>query len=180
MSKKLVKLTESDLHNIIKESVNTILNEMDYRSQMASLRRKALSKGDNLDDRWDEYDKQRGYRPFHGLQHHLFDDEKDTSDEKFKERQNEYSWDLLNDINRAWHNEEGNTIPSRNNPTIYYNPNTEGEYERENWVHGIQSYRQDLKNDFDKQWGKSKEVDKYTKQANSHPLHRKGSLNREL
>ena len=38
----------------------------------------------------------------------------------------------------------------------------------------------DFKNDFDNQWEKSKEIDKYTKQANSRPLHRKGSLNREF
>jgi hypothetical protein len=38
----------------------------------------------------------------------------------------------------------------------------------------------DIKNDFDNRWEKSKEIDKYTKQANSRPLHRKGSLNREL
>ena len=30
MAKKLVRLTESDLHNIIKESVNKVLNEISY------------------------------------------------------------------------------------------------------------------------------------------------------
>ena len=30
MNKKLIRLTESDLHNIVKESVNKILNEWEY------------------------------------------------------------------------------------------------------------------------------------------------------
>ena len=32
MNKKLIRLTESDLHNIVKESVNKILSEMDWKT----------------------------------------------------------------------------------------------------------------------------------------------------
>ena len=32
MSKQILKLTENDLHNIIKESVNKILSELDWRT----------------------------------------------------------------------------------------------------------------------------------------------------
>lgn len=32
MNKKLIRLTESDLHRIVKESVNKVLNEIDWRT----------------------------------------------------------------------------------------------------------------------------------------------------
>ena len=32
MEKKLIRLTESDLHNIVKESVNKILTELDWKT----------------------------------------------------------------------------------------------------------------------------------------------------
>lgn len=43
MNKKLIRLTESDLHNIIKESVNNILTELDWRT-LASAEEKASQK----------------------------------------------------------------------------------------------------------------------------------------
>ena len=32
MNKKLIRLTESDLHKVIKESVNKVLTELDWRT----------------------------------------------------------------------------------------------------------------------------------------------------
>ena len=32
MNKKLIRLTESDLHKIVKESVNKVLTELDWRT----------------------------------------------------------------------------------------------------------------------------------------------------
>lgn len=53
--KKKIKLTESDLHNIIKESVNHILSELDWRTyQNASDKAYKLS-----DETTDPYEKQR-------------------------------------------------------------------------------------------------------------------------
>ena len=46
MNKKLIRLTESDLHQIVKESVNKILNELDYQTYM-SARDKAAERMDN-------------------------------------------------------------------------------------------------------------------------------------
>ena len=43
MKKKVLRLTESDLHNIIKESVNTILNEISYNTVSS-----AVNKMDDL------------------------------------------------------------------------------------------------------------------------------------
>ena len=36
MSKRRIRLTESDLHNIIKESVNNILSELDWRTYQSA------------------------------------------------------------------------------------------------------------------------------------------------
>ena len=37
-----------------------------------------------------------------------------------------------------------------------------------------------IKNDLDNKWKTQQDRNKYNKQADSRPLHRKGSLNREL
>ena len=34
MNKRLIRLTESDLHNIVKESVNKVLTELDWKTYM--------------------------------------------------------------------------------------------------------------------------------------------------
>ena len=61
--------------------------------------------GDNLEDRWENYEKLRP-RPY-PYRHHdelpLFFNDKDE--------QNEHSWDLLDDIDHAWRDEEYNTEP---------------------------------------------------------------------
>ena len=49
--KQLIRLTESDLHNIIKESVNNILTELDWRT-LASAEEKAHKKA--MDAKSDE------------------------------------------------------------------------------------------------------------------------------
>lgn len=45
--KKIIRLTESDLHNIVKESVNRALNEMDWKTYMNASRKRKLQ-GDEL------------------------------------------------------------------------------------------------------------------------------------
>ena len=39
MNKKFIRLTESDLHKIIKESVSRVLNEMDWKTYMNASRK---------------------------------------------------------------------------------------------------------------------------------------------
>ena len=41
--KRKIKLTESDLHNIIKESVNHILSELDWRTYQSAARKAILN-----------------------------------------------------------------------------------------------------------------------------------------
>ena len=45
MNKKLIKLTEQDLHRIVKESVNKVLTELDWRTY-ANAAKKASERGD--------------------------------------------------------------------------------------------------------------------------------------
>ena len=45
MNKKLIRLTESDLHRIVKESVNKVLTELDWRTY-ANAAKKASEQGD--------------------------------------------------------------------------------------------------------------------------------------
>ena len=45
--KKIIRLTESDLHNIVKESVNRALNEMDWKTYMNASKKRKLQ-GDEL------------------------------------------------------------------------------------------------------------------------------------
>ena len=47
MNKKLIRLTESDLHKIVKESVNRVLNEWEYAGWVNDI-------GDDYDDEPDE------------------------------------------------------------------------------------------------------------------------------
>ena len=56
MSKRTVRLTESDLHNIIKESVNKILNEIsaDFADRAAT---KAYQKAREGFGQYDPYDE---------------------------------------------------------------------------------------------------------------------------
>lgn len=64
--KKTIKLTESDLHNIIKESVNNILSELDWRTYDS-----AAQKADKLSDRKDidEFERERRKRQSSKFRH---------------------------------------------------------------------------------------------------------------
>ena len=65
MNKKTIRLTESDLHNIIKESVNNILSELDWRTYQS-----AADKAEELASNatFDNYEKLRRKRQAHRLQ----------------------------------------------------------------------------------------------------------------
>ena len=41
MDKRLIKLSESDLHNIVKESVNKVLTELDWRTYASAAKKSA-------------------------------------------------------------------------------------------------------------------------------------------
>ena len=47
MNKKLIRLTESDLHRIVKESVNRVLTELDWKTYANAARKRALQGADD-------------------------------------------------------------------------------------------------------------------------------------
>lgn len=72
MTKRIVRLTEGQLHNIIAESVNQILSELDWKSNMNAAR-KLRARGEN-----DRADKMQAYanekllnKHFGGKNHHF-------------------------------------------------------------------------------------------------------------
>ena len=60
MNKKLIRLTEGDLHRIVKESVNRVLNEIGdtERGQYAlgALAKRKQQRGETFDNDYDGYD----------------------------------------------------------------------------------------------------------------------------
>jgi len=47
MNKKIIRLTESDLHKIVKESVNRVLTELDWKTYANAARKRALQGADD-------------------------------------------------------------------------------------------------------------------------------------
>ena len=58
MGKQIIRLTESDLHNIVKESVNKILNEIQWKDLKGRVH---STHGNNADD-WNLVSNERGDR----------------------------------------------------------------------------------------------------------------------
>ena len=58
MDKKIIRLTESDLHNIVKESVNKILTELDWKT-LANAEKKARGVMGDVD-----YWREKGVKGF--------------------------------------------------------------------------------------------------------------------
>ena len=100
MNKKLIRLTESDLHKVIKESVNKVLTELDWKTY-ANAAKKAREQG--RDSRWDfdraterALDKQYGG-------HHLVGTDNETYQDFHTYNDNPFS----TDYDRAWRPLEG-------------------------------------------------------------------------
>lgn len=153
MSKKLVRLTEGDLHRIIKESVNKVLNEVW-----------------DIDDKgivdYDEYGraKNRSYADMEGL------DPKLPSDTK-RHLMNTPHRDARAETNYQHRFSEPNEFSDDTRKTI----------RPSGWfVRGSDGWYSDEFKDFDRQSSKLPKMNKAFDTADKRPLHRKGSLNREL
>ena len=176
--KKIIKLTESDLHRIIRKSVNNIIKESDYMDDGELEKQYAR----NFDSKWNYYsngdhDDSCCYTPPQNPHHDrksgrgnkrddnlaswdYFDTARDGADATMRRRLNgvaKYSW---------W-------SPSRNDVTkrTYL----------DGWNGKKQAYDTPMsrfKDRLDKQWKDTQDIEKYSKMADSRPLHRKGSLNR--
>jgi len=59
MTKKLIRLTESDLHRIVKESVNKVLTELDWKTYANAARKGYYRQWKEPENKWKRYHKFR-------------------------------------------------------------------------------------------------------------------------
>lgn len=99
MSKRTVRLTESDLHNIIKESVNNILSELDWKTYQSASDKSLSRAGSELNQQNIDYDKVQKYlkraKDFDDEATFQFNKDYDYND---KGRNNEYYKTTLDDF----------------------------------------------------------------------------------
>lgn len=161
MAKKLIKLTEGDLHKIIKESVQRILKESFNYSDFEE-HEPSFPSNHWIDSQGNTRIGKLGSDDIDGIYN-------------TKKEQMNHDWldfDKKNRIEKMMSKDAMEAHPYRQKDMNPFNQNK----------HSVNDYNtmDDIKNDFDNRWEKSKEIDNYNKKANSRPLHRKGSLNREL
>ena len=54
-NKKLIRITESDLHRIVRESVNNVLTELDWKTYMNAARKRYIQGKDDKANKLDSY-----------------------------------------------------------------------------------------------------------------------------
>jgi len=167
---KTIKLNRNQLINLISESVNRIINESDYMDD-GDLER--------------QYRKNADLLPYYNT---CLDSDVDphfirNSGNGNKKDDNLASWDYFDDAR------DGADMRMRYRLNAdadnRYNP----PYKKElsDYMHGWnqEKGRYDtpmsmFKDELDKRWQDTKDLEKASRMANSRPLHRKGSLNREI
>ena len=157
MNKKLIRLTESDLHRIVKESVNRVLNEV-------------WDIDDNGIVDYDEFGraKNRSYADVIGLGRGLPSDTKRTlrsTPHRDPRAETNYQYRLDEPEGREHSDDSGKWM----RPSDWF-------------VRGYDGWYNDEFKDFDKQTSQQPKSDKSFNRAlgaaDKRPLHRKGSLNR--
>ena len=130
--KKLVRLTESDLHRVIKESVNKVLTDLDWRTY-ANAAKKAREQG--RDSRWDfdraterALDKQYGG-------HHLVSTDNETYQDFHTYNDDPFS----TNYDRAWRPLEGHE-DFGSYADVHDNKKPYGNEDIADFVHGRSKY----------------------------------------
>lgn len=171
--KQTIRLTESDLHNLIKSCVRNVLNESDYMDD-GNLEGQYYK---NPDSMW-TYGTNLNPAGVDGLDPHSIR----HSGNGNKNADNRASWDYFD----AVRNGADMKMRSRLNADAnrQQHPYKEDLY---NYMEGWNEEKGDydtpmsmFKDELDKQWQDTKDKEKYSKMADSRPLHRKGSLNRAM
>lgn len=158
-NRKTIRLTESQLNRVIRESVKRVLEE---------------SVEGDISKASDEYSMHQNlplsYYGYYGPK---------APKNSSKEDENEYSWESLNALN----NLRKSNMKSRQE---YEHAFDEFAPSSKDFMDGMYDSELDsmfygrLKNDLDNKWRDTKNMEKVSKRADSRPLHRRGSLNREL
>ncbi len=174
--KRITRLTESDLHRIVKESVNKVLKEARYA-------------WDLTDDGVDEFDMDSGYPSLETSRKYGKEDNDYLVDKQRKARAMGQSQASGKDWMQNVHDPNRGSDFTRNNPygshardfvhSGQYNDDMDWEYSQgtpyrinaEDDLNAFNNAERQKQALADKRWMKS---------ADKRPLHRKGSLNREL
>lgn len=176
--KRIIRLKESELKRIINKSVRKVLKESGVKDGNLE------PQFDNIYNGWDPSD-----------QFNTTADEKYTNKKAGignKENDNLASWSIFDDVNRGIglkmkHKAEAAYYDrSKEKPffrTSHYDDDVYGsknEYldSRDYKRNKFGGWMDDIQSDLDKKRQDSLDIDKYSRQADSRPLHRKGSLNR--
>lgn len=164
MKKNKIRLTESKLYQVIKESVKRILVES-YPNPMGG--------PESRINPYPEYAKD-------------FDEDEPLLPIPNKERL--HTLDRTTDAFSDWKKgdnayfEDGEVYPSAewSDTNMYGEPNHYSEWSKEadDELNRMEDER--FKNNLDREWDNTKELEKISKMADSRPLHRKGSLNRAM
>lgn len=170
-NKKVIRLTETDLHNVIKSCVRNVLNESDYMDD-GNLEGQYYK---NPDSMW-TYGTNLNPAGVDGLDPHSIR----RSGNGNKNADNRASWDYFDAVRDG----ADMKMRSRLNADANRQPN---KWELYDYMYGWNEKKGDydtpmsmFKDELDKQWQDTKNKEKYSKMADSRPLHRKGSLNRAM
>lgn len=161
--KKVVRLTEDKLRKMIAEAVKGILKENKIPNPMGG--------PESRINAYPEYAKD-------------FEDEEPISPIPNKQRLHtlDRTTDAFGDWEKGDHAyyQDGEVYPSAEwtDTNMYGKPNHYSQWAKDADEELEKMQNQRFKNSLDKQWQNTKDIEKYTKQADSRPLHRKGSLNR--
>ena len=162
--KKLIRLTESDLHRIVENSVKRVLKEGKYPNPMGGPEDRINAYPEYTSD----FDDGR-YEDFEPIMPIPNKERLHTLDR---------TTDAFSDWEKGDHAyyEDGEIYPSAKWTDGVHNQDWLLDADEE--LQKMQMQR--FKNKLDKQWKNTKDMEKYSKMADSRPLHRKGSLNRAM
>ena len=153
--KQVIRLTEGDLRRIIKESVKLVLNESKYPNPMGGI--------EDRINAYPEYAKD-------------FDNENPLFPIPNKERLH-----TLNRLTDAWGSWEPGDNAYYDDGEVYPSGDFTSKRRDFSFPNDADAARNFLaQKDFNKKWNNMLDKIDYSKKADSRPLHRKGSLNREL
>lgn len=170
-----IRLNESTLNRIIKESVKRVLKESEY-----------MDDGD-LEPQFDEFPLER-YRSGYDYYNPYYIR---NSGKGNKKADNAGSWDYFDVVRNGARNRMASMANVEHSIRAGKPTYTDKEVKQE-WInsrhlphiggtyYGFPTAYDDFKKELDKRWENQIEAEKYEKMADTRPLHRKGSLNREL
>lgn len=180
--KNTIRLNESMLNRVIEESIKRVLKEGKYMDD-GDLE----SQYDKFpDDKWD-YGTNMNPNIVDGLDPHSIY----RTGQGNKKADNYASWDYFDAIRNGARHEMANKAKAEYSRRIVRPTYTDKAVKRD-WItsrrlphiggtyYGFPTAYDDFKKELDKRWENQIEAEKYEKMADTRPLHRKGSLNREL